>query len=136
MMDDVDAEYWSSNGAELDQDDPEWNDKKKAKKLKRSKLKRGRKKTILGNNKLLCCTQCDHKPFESKNHLKEHLNKVHDGIGLDKMIYKCDQAECFYEADNQKILNDHKNDAHGIALSFKCKVNYSRNHVRSLEHFG
>lgn len=131
----MDDEYWSSNGGQLDQEDPDWNDhsklnEKKAKKLKRSKLMKGRRRALLGNDKQFNCTQCDHQPFESRTQLKEHLNEAHDGVGLDKVLYKCGEAECPFEAATQKLLNDHRKEVHGIAPSFKCRVNYARNYVQ------
>ena len=95
----LDDEYWSSNGGKLDQEDPDWDEEskpkiKKAKKLRGSKLKRGKKKT----------------------------KESHGGVGLDDVAYKCSEVECSFETMTQVLLNEHKMEVHGISTTYKCKV--------------
>ena len=124
----VDDEYWSPNGGQLDQDDPDWASDCKSntkKKVKGTRLKKRRGKTSTGGKaKEFNCTQCDpHESFDTRNDLKEHLKETHGGVGLEKLMYKCSEADCKFEAMTQKLLNDHKTDIHGIATTFKCRVN-------------
>ena len=95
----LDEEYWSSNGGKLDQEDPDWDDEskpkiKKAKKLRGSNLKRGRKKT----------------------------KESHGEVELDNLSYKCSEVECSFETMTQVLLNEHKMEVHGISTTYKCKV--------------
>ena len=124
----MDDEYWSSNGPQLDQDDPDWASDsksypKKSKKLKGSKYKKGERKRSIVREKEFKCNQCDQgEPFQTRYELKEHLNEIHNGAGLENIMYKCSEEECSFETLTQKSLNDHKQEVHGIAQSFKCKV--------------
>lgn len=72
--------------------------------------------------KELKCTQCDHEPFKTRTELKEHLKESHGGEGLEKLMYKCTELGCTFEGVTQKLLSEHKQEVHGIAQSFKCKV--------------
>ena len=97
----LDDEYWSSNGGKLDQEDPDWDEEskpkiKKAKKLRGSRLKRGKKKT----------------------------KESHGGVGLDDVAYKCSEVECSFETMTQVLLNEHKMEVHGISTTYKCKVRF------------
>ena len=123
----MDEEYWSSNGPQIDQDDPDWTSDskpspKKCKKLKGSKYKKGERKTSL-RDKELKCNQCDHtEPFQTRKELNEHLNEIHNGAGLENIMHKCGEKDCSFETMTQKSLSFHKQEVHGIAQSFKCKV--------------
>jgi len=124
----MDDEYWSSNGPQIEQDDPDWisdskSTPKKSKKLKGSKYKKGEKKSSMVREREFKCNQCDQsEPFQTRTELKEHLNEIHNGAGLEDITYKCIEGECSFETMSQKSLNDHKQEVHGIAQSFKCKV--------------
>ena len=121
----IDEEYWSPNGDEVDEEDPDWSDDakpitRKTKKVKRTRM--GRRERNAAKTKELKCTQCDHEPFKTRTELKEHLKETHGGEGLEKLMYKCTEVDCTFEGVTQKLLSEHKEEVHGISPSFKCRV--------------
>ena len=123
----IDEDYWSPNGDEIDEEDPDWDDDTKSKTRKTKKLRRTKitnreisKSTV--KKKELKCTQCDHEPFKTRAKLKEHLKESHGGVGIEKLMYKCTEIDCLFEGVSQKELSEHKEDVHDISQSFKCKV--------------
>ena len=90
---------------------------------------KGRKRAANETEKLFTCTQCDCGAFETRKLLKHHIHDAHDGVGLEILALKCAEPDCMFQTATQKLLNEHRKDAHGIAPSFKCRVLFSRNYV-------
>ena len=65
----------------------------------------------------------------SANETEKHIHDAHDGVGLEILALKCAEPDCMFQTAKQKLLNEHRKDAHGIAPSFKCRVLFSRNYV-------
>ena len=62
---------------------------------------------------LLICNICSWSTSHSTSHLKEHMDRVHEGVK-----YPCDL--CAYKANKQQNLKDHKACVHKIDPYYRC----------------